>query len=344
MWFWNKRLVALTLILVAVFLVACDPMAAPQATSVSVIVSPIASITPTPRNTDTPTPTHTPIPTLTPDLAPTATPFPCNEEEGRVIEFNDFPSPTAGGENLRYHVYIPPCYQETQKRFPVAYLLHGLSYREQQWADIGAVDTLNQGILLGVLPPMILVMPYYGNIGQLNQFPPDPSYETVILDELLPAVENDFCVWEDREHRVIGGISRGGFWALSIAFRHPEMFSAVGGHSAFFSTNPNEVPPQFSPLEIADTSALLANSNLRIYLDNGASDSAAQSQQRLSAKLEERSIPHTYVINPIGEHDNTYWSSHITEYLAFYGRDWARDYNELPSCLEPSPPTSVSTP
>jgi S-formylglutathione hydrolase FrmB len=28
-------------------------------------------------------------------------------------------------------------------------------------------------------------------------------------------------------------ISRGGFWAVSIAFRHQDLFSAVGGHSPF---------------------------------------------------------------------------------------------------------------
>lgn len=315
---------------------ACDPMA-PLATPVAVIVSPEPSLTPTPRATNTPTPTRTPIPSPTPELLPSATPFPCDKDTGEIIEVNEFRSEIARGENLRYHVYVPPCYVETQVRYPVVYLLHGLSYREQQWVNLGVVEALEQGIRLGALPPMILVMPYYGNIGQLNSFPPDPSYETVILDELKPAIESNFCTIENREYRAIGGISRGGFWAFSIAFRHPDIFGIVGGHSAFFPESTSEVPAPFNPLDIAQNSSLLPDANLRIYLDNGASDSAGPSQQRLSNRLQARSIPHSYVINPTGEHNETYWSAHVSEYLAFYGRSWPRSYAELPTCLAPSP-------
>ena len=327
-----RRLLAIVIICL---LAACDPMA--PATPVVIIVSPEPSNTPIPRDTDTPTPTRTPLPSPTPDFTPTATPFPCEQDSGQIIEFNDFPSETARGENLRYHVYIPPCYLETQVRYPVAYLLHGLSYREQQWAEIGGVDALDQGIRLGALPPMILVMPYYGNIGQINNFPPDPSYETVILDELVPAIEADFCTWEDREYRAIGGISRGGFWAYSIAMRHPDVFGRVGGHSAIIPENTDEVPPAFNPLEIATNSSILPQADLLMYLDNGAADSAGPSQQRLSSRLETRSIPHIYIINPTGEHNEEYWSAHISEYLSFYGRGWPKTHADLPSCLEPSP-------
>lgn len=333
---WISRLSGMLFVVAAcAALVACDPMA-PQPTPYPVPVSPVPSLTPTPRATDTPTPTRTPEPTYTPELRPTATPFPCEVDHGQVILINDFRSTAARGENLRYRVYIPPCYQETQARFPVVILLHGMSYREQQWEDIGAVAALDQGIRLGALPPMILVMPYYGNIGQLNSFPPEMSYETVILEELLPAIQRDFCTWEHRDYRAIGGISRGGFWAYSLAFRHPDIFGIVGGHSAFFP-NLNEVPAAFNPLSIAQNSSLLPEANLRMYLDNGAADSASLSQQALSNRLEERSIPHTYTINTAGEHDNAYWSLHVSEYLAFYGKDWPRSYNVLPTCLQPSP-------
>ena len=330
-----RRLYLPMLWVVILALGACDPMI-PQASPFPVPVSPAPSLTPTPRATNTPTPTRTPEPTYTPDLPPTATPFPCNSDRAQIVQVNDFPSAVAGGENLRYHVVLPPCYQETQVRFPMVILLHGASYREQQWEELGVVEALEQGIRLGVLPPMILVLPYWGYIGQLNQFPPDPSYETVILEELLPALESDLCTWENRDYRAIGGISRGGFWAYSIAFRHPDIFGIVGGHSAIFPDT-NEVPALFNPLEIATNSSLLPEANLRMYLDNGAADAAGLSQQALSNRLEDRGIPNTYTIYPEGDHNNEYWSAHVSQYLAFYGRDWPRSYNQLPSCLVPSP-------
>lgn len=331
--FWRFSLI---LFLPLFTLIACDPMA-PQPTPFPVIVTSNATATPTPTTTLTPRPSNTPSATPTENILPTATIPPCINDGGELVEISQFRSPTAGGENLRYNVYIPPCYAESQKRFPYVILLHGLSYREQQWEDIGVIDALEQGIRLGVLPPMILVMPYFGSIGALNTFPPDSSYETVILDELLPAVEAEFCTWNDREHRAFSGISRGAFWAFSIGFRHPDVFGILGGHSSVFPDDLREVPAAFNPLEIAENSSLLPEANLRIYLDNGASDSAASSQRDISERLRARSIAHTYIINPVGDHSNEYWSAHVSEYLEFYGRNWARSLGELPDCAEPSP-------
>lgn len=322
------------LFFVALFcLLGCDPLAVEPTRQVLIITS-VPSATPPP--TATPAITRTPIPTLTPVITPSATPFPCDEDKGQVINFDKFASKVAG-ENLRYRVYVPPCYQKSQARYPSVILLHGSSETEAQWEKLGLIDAADQGFRLGILPPMILVMPYTGSIGNDNTFPPDPSYETVVLDELLPAIQRDFCTWSDRDHQAIGGISRGGFWAFSIALRHPDIFGIVGGHSAFFTEDLSLVPPAFNPLELAVNSSFLTEANLRMYLDNGASDPAGTEEQLFSSRLTERGIAHTYVINPVGDHDNQYWAAHISEYLAFYGRNWPRNASQLPSCLDPSP-------
>lgn len=330
-----NRLALFALCFGAIILAACEPLAY-NPTPVAQIITPIPSQTPVPSRT--PTPTITPPATMTPTDVATITPppAPCEEDAGQIIDFDDNFSEIAR-ENLRYRVYIPPCYFSLQKRFPVVYLFHGLSYREQQFEDLGMIDALNQGIRLGVLPPMILVMPWMGSIGQLNQFPPDPSYERVILEELIVPVDRDFCTISNRDHRAIGGISRGGFWAFSVAMRNPDVFGIVGGHSAFFPNDTVNIPPPFNPLELALNSTFLLEADLRIYMDNGASDSSAQSQQLMSSRLTQREIPHTYIVHPVGEHNEEYWSAHVEEYLTFYGRDWQRDYSQLPDCSDPSP-------
>lgn len=314
---------------------SCEPLAY-KPTPITVVITEPATETAIPSPSPTPTITPTASPSPTP-FTPSPTPFPCNEESGQFIDFDDNRSEIGRDENLRYRVYVPPCYSSTQKRFPVVYLIHGLSYREEQWEDLGINTTLEQGIRLGAMPPMILVMPYMGNLGQRNTFPPDPSYEGFILEELMPLVERQFCTIENAEHRAIGGISRGGFWAFSIAMRHPDIFSIVGGHSAFFPTDTNDIPPAFNPLELALNETFLQSIGLRIWLDNGVADSVGSSQQLFSSRLTQRNIDHTYVVHPSGEHDNTYWEAHIQEYLTFYGREWQRDYGLLPSCTEPSP-------
>jgi enterochelin esterase-like enzyme len=324
----------LILLLLPILLVlGCDPLA-PQPTAQVIIVSPIPSATTPP--TATTAVTNTPVPTSTPIITPSPTPFPCDEPKGRIEKFDDFRS-TIAEERLRYRVYLPPCYFQTQKRYPVVFLLHAAKNIETQWEKLGVPTALDQGFQFAALPPMIVVMPYTGSIANDNSFPPDPSYESVMLDELLPTIDRDFCTWSSRKYRAIGGISRGGFWALTIALRHPDVFGILGGHSAFIPDDSTEVPPAFNPLDLAQNSALLPQADLRIYLDNGANDFAGTNQEQFSSRLTGRNIAHTYVVNPIGEHNDQYWAAHVTEYLAFYGRDWPKNAAELPSCLQPSP-------
>lgn len=329
------RLTKLTisLFLLSLLLIACDPLAQAPTAQVLIVTAVPSS---TPAVTATRAATFTPAPTFTSVVTPSATPFPCDEPNGQVLDFNDFRSEIAG-ENLRFRVYLPPCYQNSQKRYPYTILFHGAGEDEKQWDRLGIASALDQGFRLGALAPMIVFMPYTGSIGNDNTFPPADSYESVVLEELVPTIERDFCVWTDRLHRAIGGISRGGFWAYTIALRHPDVFSIVGGHSAFFPDDLREVPQAFNPLELALNSALLPEAELRMYLDNGANDFAGVSQELFSSRLSSRAIAHTYVINPVGEHNDEYWSAHVSEYLAFYGRDWPRDAAALPSCLEPSP-------
>lgn len=323
----------LSLTLLVVFLTACDPLApVPTITPQIIIVTP--EHTATPIETPTPLPTATDAPTSTPEATATATPFPCEAEGGQVFDFDDFESEVAG-EDLPYRVYVPPCYLETQKRYPVVYLFHGLTYNEDQWEDIGIIEALDQGIRLRAAAPMILVMPDFGSIGIDNTYPPDPSFETYVLEELMPAVQRDFCTWNERTYRGIGGISRGGFWAFSIGLRHPDIFGKLGGHSATFTTN--NAPSANNPLELALNASFLQEANLSMYLDNAASDPAGGNLELFSSRLSSRGIQHTYIINPTGDHNNDYWASHITEYLSFYGSGWPRETNQLPSCLEPSP-------
>src|SRR5690606_32627194 len=257
---------------------ACEPLA-PAPTPQIIIVTPPPTNTPLPTNT--PEATRTPPPTLTPDYTPTATSFPCASDGGTMLAFDDFRS-TVAGENLRYRVYIPPCYLETQKRYPVAILLHGQAATELQWDRIGIDEALDPGIRLGAIAPMILVMPYTGSIGNMDRFPPDPSYETVVLDELLPAIERDFCTVSQPQYRAIGGISRGGFWAYSIGLRHPDIFGKIGGHSAVFDED--NAPPAFNPLDLALNAAFLQEANVRMYLDNAANDLAGVGQRLFSSR------------------------------------------------------------
>ncbi len=317
---------------------ACEPMVPTAAYIVVSATPPPPTITLTPSITLTPTITPTPTATGIPTATPTETPPPCTETQGLILK-TEFYS-TIQQANVTYRIYFTPCYLQSQRRYPYVILLHGQegagqpAYTGEQWYNMGIDTALDRGIMLGHLPPMVLVMPDGGAPARLNIFNPDESYESVIVDELIPALEHDssgYCLWAAREGRAIAGISRGGFWAFEIAFRHPELFSIVAGHSPFFDT---QVPDAYNPLYMAANSPKEYLESLRIAVDHGAEDYVQDTVRDFSNILESREIAHDYIINPTGEHNDEYWRAHVTEYLAFYGQDWPHDAYTLPSCME----------
>jgi enterochelin esterase-like enzyme len=354
----TKRYFLLFVFLTLSLLVACEPLAPDQSPRYVVVTgetpetfsmpSPtppigetaaatqIAALPPTapPANVggvvNTPVPSSTPTPPATAQPSPTA--FACQDRAGMVIQ-SSFYSTITGGD-VAYDIYLPPCFYDTFRRYPYVILLHGTGYDQTMWEQLGAPVDMDQGVTKGTLPPMVLVMPDGEPLSELNDAPEGQSYENVIIDELIPSVEEDFCLWGSRQGRAIGGVSRGGFWAFSIALRHPELFSALGGHSPHFDSD--NAPPDINPLDLAN-SVSLGKSPLRIYMDNATNDYVGTNALQMSEILRERGIDHQYLINPTGNHDMDYWSAHTAEYLSFYGQAWPYDPAALPSCLDPNP-------
>lgn len=238
---------------------------------------------------------------------------------------------TIAGTTVRYRVYLPPCYEESKRRYPYVILFHGSDRDQTEWTDIMRVDrVLESGIEAGRLPPMIIVMPGGGDLANTRIFTRARSFEGVVLDEIMPAVEARYCTLETRAGRAIGGISRGGFWAFLIAFRHPKLFSAVGGHSPFF--HPDNAPPAYNPLDLAKTVVFPAGKQPRIWVDRGKNDYAEPGITPFVATLKARGIPGTYKLYPTGRHETAYWASHVPAYLAFYGKSWPKSYEALLAC------------
>ena len=104
-------------------------------------------------------------------------------------------------------------------------------------------------------------------------------YEDYLLDELLPFVDSTFPTIRDRSARYIGGISSGGYTALSTGLRHPELFSKLGGHMPAVDLSYAEEDEcyfedeamwlQYDPVSIARQHAF---EKLQVFLDDGKDD------------------------------------------------------------------------
>jgi enterochelin esterase-like enzyme len=279
--------------------------------------------TKSPEPDATATPTWTVEPTALPSATPSSTPTPGCDEDGQ-IESGRFPSSLARPD-LAYRIYLPPCYGRDNHVYPVLYMLPGNIHDDSIWDQLGLDETAETGIQDGILPPMILVMPEGGSIANETSGGPY-SYEGVIVNELRTYIESNYCAWKDATGRAIGGLSRGGYWSLEIAFRNPALFSSAGGHSAALVDT--YAGPTLDPKYTASTSDL---TTLRIYLDAGQSDWYLSQLQILHENLLAAGKEHAWIIQE-GSHNDDYWSAHTADYLAWYAEPWMIERDQLPLC------------
>lgn len=262
-------------------------------------------------------PAALPTETVPPTATPCATP-------GR-IETGTFLSVTAGP--MSYRIYLPPCFGEDGRSYPTLYLLGGNIHTDVIWDELGVDEVAEAGISAGQWPPLLIVLPDGGWIANNSSGGPG-SFESVIMNDLLPYIEQTYCAWAAPAGRAIGGLSRGGYWALEIAFRFPEEFASVGGHSAALLDQyaGPAVNPQYTGL-----SQNLGD--LRIYLDIGSADYVINNIRQLHVDMETAvpPIPHTWVLNE-GRHEEAYWQTHIPDYLAWYTAPWPVDRGQYPEC------------
>jgi len=136
-------------------------------------------------------------------------------------------------------VYLPPSYAvEPSRRYPVIFVLSGFTGRgrallnDQPWTP-SLPDRMDALIAAGT-PEAILVMPdcftRFGGSQYLNSSATG-RYADHVVGELVPWVEQWFRTAPGRAHRGVAGKSSGGYGALVLGMRHPDVFGAVACHS-----------------------------------------------------------------------------------------------------------------
>ncbi|ANT64995.1 alpha/beta hydrolase [Prosthecochloris sp. CIB 2401] len=156
---------------------------------------------------------------------------------------------TVKGDTLRHNplgdpherhvpVFLPPSYGGS-RRFPVIYLLAGFASTGQSFLNYRFGRKTLPGQLAelmerGKMREVIVVMPdcmtRYGG-SQYVDSAATGNYETYLCRELIPAIDQSLCTLPQQRHRAVAGKSSGGFGALRLAMRHPDLFSAMACHS-----------------------------------------------------------------------------------------------------------------
>jgi len=156
-----------------------------------------------------------------------------NVPHGSVAEVHYYS--TALKAFRRMHVYTPPGYETSSKKYPVFYLLHGAGDSDDSWSTVGRAGFILDNLIAGkTAKPMVVVMPAGhtrapGN--PITSAPGDPFVNDFVND-VMPYVQNNYRVQTDRANTAIAGLSMGGSQTLNIALANPDRFAYVGVYSS----------------------------------------------------------------------------------------------------------------
>lgn len=140
-----------------------------------------------------------------------------------------FPSPSTN-TSRRAFVYTPPGYgTNSKKRYPVLYLQHGWGEDETAWSNQGHANLIMDNMIAeGKIQPFIIVMTYgmtnNARFGRIREFKID-TFQTVLIDELIPYVDANFRTIAKQSHRAMAGLSMGGMETHTITLNKPDVFS-----------------------------------------------------------------------------------------------------------------------
>ncbi len=164
-----------------------------------------------------------------------------------VVEYIHYYSGSLGATNNAI-VYLPPSYsKDKSKQYPVFYLISGTTDTEEVYYKVGRMNYILDNLVAeGAAKEMIIVLPY-GNPYKL--LPPQKTgqmpmmgfgndvFSNDLVNDLMPYVERHYRTINDRDHRAIGGFSRGGNQGLANGLSHLDKFSYLCSYSSFTQTN-----------------------------------------------------------------------------------------------------------
>lgn len=240
-------------------------------------------------------------------------------------------------KKIKAIIFKPEDYDQN-KEYPVVYLLHGAGGSYKEYANYKAIKKW-------VDYYKILVVGADGGVTSWYfDSPVDPTYkyETYVTKELVGFIDKNFKTIKNRTGRAISGLSMGGHGAMYLAFRHQDLFGAVGSMSGGVDIRPfpknwemakrlgtyAENPDNWEKNTVTNMLHLLTANSLAIIFDCGVDDFFYKVNVELHKKMEDRNIPHDFITRP-GAHTGQYWQNSINYQLMFFNQYFKKNNPQL---------------
>ncbi len=243
------------------------------------------------------------------------------------IRFLTLYSPALGGRG-DLSVFVPSD-ALSRRSVPVVVLLHGVYDSHWAWFFKGGAHKVAFDLIeTSRMRSMLLVAPSDGlyEDGSAYLRHSGRDYESWITDDVIEGVTKVFPCVDAGSPIFIAGLSMGGYGALRLGAKRPDIFSGISAHSAITRI---EEMSQFtaSPFPFASLDADEANllswfeKNREILppfrFDCGTCDPLIEGSRRFHRELEKRQILHRYMEFD-GKHDWPYWHEHVASSLLFF--------------------------
>ena len=176
------------------------------------------------------------------------------------------------GLERHINVYVPAEYEnQTSKKYPVLYLVHGWGEDENGWSIQGHMANIMDGLIeAGKAVPMIVVMPSGDIKTNSDVREVSGNITDIYIKDLIPFIEKTFRTYTDKQNRAMAGLSRGGFQTCLTVFNNMDKFGWMGTFSGFFIRPDSKVEDAFNGI-FKDADAFNKQMNL-LFISTGTEE------------------------------------------------------------------------
>jgi putative tributyrin esterase len=264
----------------------------------------------------------------------------CLYSNAATVDSIEVQSPSMN-KTYKAAVVLPSSYANNKASYPVLYLLHGGGGHFGDWL----AQTPDKMLVKNLADQynFIIVLPEGEAFSWYMDSPFDPAsqFETHVIKEVIPKIDNTYRTVKNNKGRAITGLSMGGHGAMYLSARHPDMFCAAGTMSGAMDMNfmsakmdadrlkaTNERFQKLLGTSDPNSDVMVKNSimnmtdafkknGLPLFIDCGVDDFLLGGNRELHHRLVYNGTPHDYIERP-GGHSWAYWQNALPYHLLFF--------------------------
>ena len=161
------------------------------------------------------------------------------------------------GYDMYYQIVLPPSYESNpDSTYPSIYFLHGFGLDYSWYGSVVSVfeDMMTSGEIREsiLIKPDGFVIPYLGSMYTNSDY--NGQFEDYIVQDLISHIDGSYNTIDHSSYRAIMGHSMGGYGALKLSIKFPELFQVAASHSGPIAIE--NVIPDLLPVLLAETGIL----------------------------------------------------------------------------------------